>query len=120
MRIDGSGRQQLTDTRGICDPTDWSPDGATLAVTCDPDGNGRAPHDLYLLEAAGGALVPILSDGFDPKFTPAGDALIYRDDAGAMWRLALGGEGTELQPVVRSPIELPRIEANWDIHFFQP
>ena len=48
--------------------------------------------------------------GFGAKFTPDGTALIYKDPDGALWRLALDRS-------VRSPIELPHIEADWDIHF---
>jgi hypothetical protein len=92
-------------------------DDATLLIGCDPDGNGPLLDDLYLspLNAAdggGGFLVPLTDTGaFGALFTPAGDALIYKGTDDRFWRLTIDGSN------VRSPIELPRVEADWDIHF---
>jgi Tol biopolymer transport system component len=108
---DGSDRRQVTDTRGICHPLNWSPDSSKLVVECDPDGNGPLLNDLYLVGAGGGTLTRVTwTGGFGAKFTPDGTAIIYKDPDLAFWRLALDRS-------VRSPIELPHAEADWDIHF---
>ena len=111
VTADGSDRQRITDEPGICDPLDWSPDSSTLVINCDPDGNGPHFHDLYLVGAGGGRLTRLTwTGGFGAKFTPDGAALIYKDPDGALWRVAIDRS-------VRSPIKLPHIEADWDIHF---
>jgi Tol biopolymer transport system component len=111
VNADGSGRARITDTPGICHPLDWMPGSATLVVGCDPDGNGPRLDDLYLVPAGGGDLQRLTWTGaFGARVTPEGDALIYKDRAGALYRLALDRS-------TRSPIELPHIEADWDIHF---
>jgi dipeptidyl aminopeptidase/acylaminoacyl peptidase len=117
VNVDGSDRRRLTATAGICLPLDWSGDDGTLLLGCDPDGNGTLPDDLYLspLNAAdggGGFLVPLTDTGaFGAYFTPDGDSLIYKDTGDRFWRLTIDGSN------VRSPIELPRIEADWDLRF---
>jgi Tol biopolymer transport system component len=108
VNSDGTDRLRITDTPGICAPTGWSPDGATLAYLCDPDGNGPAANDVYL--GTGDATTRLTTTGgFGAKFTPDGMAVIYKDGDGQLFLLTLAG--------VRSPIDAPHIEADWDVHF---
>jgi len=111
ITADGSDRRRITETPGICHPLDWSPDSSTIAVGCDPDGNGPRFDDLYLVGAGGGRLARLTWTGaFGAKFTPDGQSVIYKDTDDRFWRLALDRS-------TRSPIELPQVEADWDIHF---
>ena len=111
VTADGSDRRRITNTPGICHPLDWSPDSSTLVIGCDPDGNGPLFDDLYLVGAGGGAMTRLTwTVGFGAKFTPDGESVIYKDLQGALWRLALDRS-------VRSPIQVPHVEADWDIHF---
>jgi Tol biopolymer transport system component len=114
---DGTDRARITDTPGICHPLAWSPDSTPLAVGCDPDGNGSLLDDVYLLPVAAGGTAAAgelrrltWEGGFGARFTPDGDALIYKDRDGRLNRLALDRSS-------RSPIEAPHFEADWDIHF---
>jgi hypothetical protein len=108
INSDGTNWRRITDTPGICAPTGWSPDGATLAYLCDPDGNGPEWNDVYLRT---GDLTRRLTTtgGFGAKFTPDGRAVLYKDPDGQLFLLTLAGE--------RSPIDAPHIEADWDVHF---
>lgn len=111
INVDGTNRQRITDTPGICHPLAWSADSTTLAVGCDPDGNGPLFDDLHLLPAAGGELERLTWEGgFGARFTPDGEALIYKGQGGHLYRLAIDGSS-------RSPIGTPPFEADWDIHF---
>ena len=111
VTADGSNQQRITDTPGICHPLNWSADSSTLVVGCDPDGNGARFDDLYLVGSGGGRMTRLTwSGGFGAKFTPDGEAVIYKDPDGMFWRLALDRS-------VRSPIELRHADGDWDIHF---
>jgi len=90
----------------------WSDPGVRMNEGgCDPDGNGPRFDDLYLVGAGGGRLARLTWTGaFGAKFTPDGQSVIYKDTDDRFWRLALDRS-------TRSPIELPRVEADWDIHF---
>jgi Tol biopolymer transport system component len=108
INSDGTDRRRITDTPGICSPTGWSPDGATLAYLCDPDGNGPESNDVYLRT---GDLTTRLTTtgGFGAKFTPDGNAVVYKGVEGQLYLLTLAGG--------RSPIDAPHIEGDWDVHF---
>ena len=108
INSDGTNRRRITDTPGICGPTGWSPDGATLAYLCDPDGNGPEASDVYLRTGDRTRRLTT-TGGFGAKFTPDGTAVVYKDVDGQLFLLTLAGE--------RSPILAPHIEADWDVHF---
>ena len=84
INSDGTDRRRITDTPGICGPTGWAPDGATLAYQCDPDGNGPTDNDVYLRT---GDLTTRLTTtgGFGAKFTPDGTAVVYKDRDGQLF-----------------------------------
>lgn len=105
---DGSNRRRITDTPGICDPTGWSPDGKSLLYTCDPDGNGDAPHDVYVLKDDISTQLTT-TGGSEAKFTPDGRAVIYKDSDGFLWHLTLGG--------ARARIDVPPFDGDWDLAF---
>ena len=105
---DGTNWRRITDTPGVCNATGWSPDGATLAYNCDPDGNGLASYDVYL--RTGDLTTQLtMTGGSGAKFTPDGRAVVYKDRDGQLFLLTLAGG--------RSPIIAPHIEADWDVHF---
>ena len=108
VNFDGTDRRRTTDTPGICAPTAWSPDSATLAYLCDPDGNGPESNDVYVRT---GEITTRLTTtgGFGAKFTPDGKAVVYKGAEGQLYLLTLAG--------MRSPIDAPHIEGDWDLHF---
>ena len=108
VRPDGSNRRRITETPGICDPTGWSPDGRSLLYTCDPDGNGDAAHDVYVLKD-GVSTRLTTTGGYGAKFTPDGGAVIYKDRDGFLWDLTPGGG--------RARIDVPPFEGDWDLAF---
>ncbi|HEX4214681.1 MAG TPA: S9 family peptidase [Candidatus Dormibacteraeota bacterium] len=81
VSIDGGEPRQLT--RGDWDVTGlaWSPDGATLALTGDPEPGAdlRRTWNLYLTDARGGELRPLLTGGQPAglAWSPDGALLAY-------------------------------------------
>jgi Tol biopolymer transport system component len=108
VRPDGSNRRRITDTPGICDPTGWSPDGRSLLYTCDPDGNGDAAHDVYVVTDDVSTRLTT-TGGYGAKFTPDGRAVIYKDRDGFLWHLTPGG--------ARARIDVPPFDGDWDLAF---
>lgn len=81
LPVDGGEARQLT--RGDWDVTGlaWSPDGTTLALTGDPEPGAdlRRTWNLYLIDAAGGELRPVLRGGQPTglSWSPDGSLIAY-------------------------------------------
>ena len=82
IRPNGTGFQLLTNNTGIDDLTaDWAPDGSTLAVWSDVDGD----FEIYTLPAAGGSLHRVTrnrADDVNAFWLPSGNRIVFnREDA---------------------------------------
>jgi Tol biopolymer transport system component len=78
--VDGTAVQRRLDCPRLpCETTDWSPDGANLAVNVGAD-----PSDVWLVPVASGGMArPLLAGTFterDARFSPDGRWLAYVSD----------------------------------------
>ncbi len=76
-RVDGSERIELTSPPLRIFTMRWSPDDRRLAVMAEEPGK---PWKIYLIDAEGGKLTPILSEDrneADPGWTPDGQSIIF-------------------------------------------
>jgi TolB protein len=86
------------------DPS-FAPDGATLAVAVQP----FAGHShLALFTAAGGRLVPFLTDGSSdarhPHFSPDGRQIAFDDDRNGTWDVfVMNADGTNVRDATPGP-----------------
>jgi Tol biopolymer transport system component len=82
IRPNGSGFQLLTNNTGIDDFTaDWAPDGSTLAVWSDVDGD----FEIYTLPAAGGTLHRVTQNTVDDVnafWLPSGKRIVFNRNDG--------------------------------------
>jgi Tol biopolymer transport system component len=100
MNADGSGVRQITEELDVRGSPAWSPDGQSIAVAANRDGQPA----LFKLPVNGGAPV-LLVQGFalDPVWSPSGRFLIYSGaDVGTTFALkAVAADG--------SPYPLPEL-----------
>lgn len=76
-RVDGSERIELTTSLLHIFAMKWSPDDRRLAVMGEEPGK---PWKIYLIDAEGGKLTPILSEDrneADPAWTPDGQSIVF-------------------------------------------
>jgi serine/threonine protein kinase/Tol biopolymer transport system component len=71
QQIEGGDPVQLTRGLGACRETDFSPDGATIAVQCGGD-----PAGIYIMPTLGG-LPKRIGEGTWPRFSPDGSQISF-------------------------------------------
>ena len=102
-RLDGSDRQQLSDSPGINNWPAWSPDGRTIAFGSSRDGN----FEIYRMEADGSD-VRRLTDSprqyIRPRFSPDGRRIAFtshRDGNAEIY--LIGADGANPRRLTDSP-----------------
>lgn len=88
----------------------WSPDGSKIAFVSARDRGGRFSilfgqglletylsgkgGDIFITPALGGKPVKLVSNGFDPAWSPDGKTIVYRSISGGKWELwSVSSEG---------------------------
>jgi TolB protein len=106
IRPNGTGFQLLTDNTGIDDLTaDWAPDGSTLAVWSDVDGD----FEIYTLPAAGGSLHRVTrnrADDVNAFWLPSGNRIVFnREDATDLEIHSIKPDGTGITRLTTNHID---------------
>jgi eukaryotic-like serine/threonine-protein kinase len=82
IKLDGTGRRQITDIpEGACQP-DWSPDGERLVFVspCDSINDYYPGSAMYIVNVDGQGLLPLPTmpgGDYDPKWSPDGTRLAF-------------------------------------------
>ena len=101
MNSDGTGTHRVAEELDVRGTPAWSPDGRSLAVAADQNGE---PHLFKIALDGGTPPVPLVRDySTDPTWSPSGDFLVYSGaDVGTMFPVkAVSADG--------SPRQLPKL-----------
>jgi Tol biopolymer transport system component len=82
MRIDGSGRRQITRERESSKYPQWSPDGRRIAFSVESR-EKSSERDVWVMDADGSGRTPVAARpglDFDAAWTPDGKALVFTTD----------------------------------------
>lgn len=105
-RLDHSHARQLTLLDGFCDQPAWSPDGETVAFSCD----GAEGYDLYRVSTTDRGVERLTrhpASDTDPVYAPDGNRILFVSTRSGIPALHLldpdGGAVTELAPFGDEP-----------------
>lgn len=95
MRADGTGRTQLTDSKGANDVPAWSPDGRRIAFTSTRNGLG----EIFVMNADGSGQTRLTTrakgNDFTPAWSPDGRKIAFHSNRDGNWAIyTMNADGT--------------------------